>query len=95
MSKPVLISLRHFCHFFFVETFWSLRHSGHLSHSCIETRHNSDSPFISLYFLTFLPKYDLIFFSHFKTFLSKTRKTGPDHLNNSGQLFAFSQIIKP
>ena len=26
--------------FFFAETFWSLKYFGHLSHSCIETRHN-------------------------------------------------------
>jgi len=27
--------------FFFAETFWSLKHFGHLSHSCIKTRRNS------------------------------------------------------
>jgi len=26
---------------FFAETIWSLKHLGHLSHSCIKTRHNS------------------------------------------------------
>jgi len=26
---------------FFGETFWSLRHFGHLSHSCIKTHRNS------------------------------------------------------
>jgi len=32
--------LRHFSHFF-AETFGSLRHFGHLSHSCIKTRWSS------------------------------------------------------
>jgi len=52
---------------FFAETFRSflLRHFGHLSHSCIETCHNS---VFSLFLQTFWPKW-LNFFGHFKNVL--------------------------
>ena len=39
-AASVFILLIHFGHFF-AETFWSLKHFGHLSHSCIKTCHNS------------------------------------------------------
>jgi len=45
MSNPV---------FFFAKTFWSLKHFGHLSRSCIKTRRNS---VFRLYFQTFWPKW--------------------------------------
>jgi len=32
---------RNFMPVCFAETFWSLKHFSHLSHSCIKTRHNS------------------------------------------------------
>ena len=47
---------------FFVETFWSLIHFGHLSHSCIKTHHNS---VFSLYIQTLRPKW-LNFFRPFQ-----------------------------
>jgi len=46
----------------FAETFWSPKHFGHLSHSCIEL---AVKVFSSLYFQTFWPKL-LNFFGHFK-----------------------------
>jgi len=59
--------------FFFAETFRSflLRHFGHLSHSCIKTRHNNG---FSLYFQTFWSKWLNLFRSFQKRFGSMTEK---------------------
>jgi len=46
----------------FAETFWPLKHVGHLSHSCIKTRHIT--VLVSLYFQTFWPKW----FNFFRSF---------------------------
>jgi len=62
-KQPVKATLGH-CSF-------SLRHFGHLSHSCIETRHCSIS---NLYFQTFWPKWLNFFRSIQKTFRSMTEK---------------------
>jgi len=58
MDKPVISTVETLCFFaetfrsFLAETFWSLKHFGHLSHSCVKTRHKS---VFSLYFQTFWP----------------------------------------
>jgi len=56
---------------FLVETFWSLKHLGRLSHSCIKTCHIS-------VFLAYIFKHsdrnDLIFFGHFKNSAVYDRK---------------------
>jgi len=69
--------------FFFAETFWSLKHFGHLSHSCIKTRHNT---VFSLYFQTFWPKLRN-FFGHFKNVSVYDRKK-----HSSGLIRILAQV---
>jgi len=40
-SQVVLLFFAETVRSFFVETFWSLKHFGHLSHSCIKTHYHS------------------------------------------------------
>jgi len=61
--------------------FFSLRHFGHLSHSCIKL---VITVFASLYFQTFWPKW-LNFFAHFKNVLVCDRKkTASAYIWNNG-----------
>jgi len=60
--------------FFFVETFrsfWSLKHLGHLSHSCIKTHHKS---VFSAYIFKHSDRNDLFFLVISKTFWPMTEK---------------------
>ena len=57
-------SLWHFGHFF-AETCWSLKHFGHLSHSCIKTRHSSVQYPIFSDIMTKITKFFQSFQKHF------------------------------
>ena len=60
---------------FFAEKFWSLKHFGHLSHSCIKTSCNR---FFSSYFYTFWPNW-LKFFRSFQDHFGLWPEKRTDH----------------